>query len=170
MGLKPILVKFFEYGGDHVRVKKKRVYLKFLLIVFIFFVSQITANTLPFNWTDLNSLNPPSPREFSSQAFDPSSGQIVLFGGSHNGISLGDTWVFDSSTNSWTELTPPISPSAREKASMVFDQSRGIIILFGGYNNGTQLGDTWVFDHRQYVDRINPSLLTFCSIWGCYGL
>ena len=90
---------------------------KFFCLFAFSLLSHGLANTLPFNWTDLNSLTPPSPREFSSQAFDPCSGQIVLFGGLNNGISLGDTWVFDSASNSWTELTPPNSPSAREAAS-----------------------------------------------------
>ncbi len=126
-------------------IKKNRC-AKLFFAFFIFFANHATANTLPFNWTDLNSLNPPSPREFASQAFDPCSGKTVLFGGLNNGISLGDTWVFDSATNTWTELTPASSPSARESAVMIFDQSTGYLILFGGTNSGGSLGDTWSFD------------------------
>ncbi len=124
----------------------KNICIKTFLVFCILFATHISANTLPFNWTDLNSLTPPSPRQFHSQTFDPSSGKIVLFGGSNNGSSLGDTWIFDVKNNSWSQLTPTSSPSPREAAMMVFDESSGLIILFGGSNNGTSLNDTWSFD------------------------
>ena len=125
---------------------KKSKWIKYFLAFCIFFSFQVQANTLPFNWTELNSSNPPPAREFASQAFDPCSGKTVIFGGSSNGITLDDTWVFDAASNAWTELSPVNSPSTREAAVMIFDQSTGYLILFGGVNNGVSLGDTWSFD------------------------
>ncbi len=113
---------------------------------FILFASAASANTIPFNWTQLDPSSSPTARDFPSMAFDPSTGQMMLFGGSQNGSSLNDTWVFNTTSNSWIQLTPSSSPSSREAASMVFDPCTGQIILFGGWNNGNSLNDTWAFD------------------------
>jgi N-acetylneuraminic acid mutarotase len=122
---------------------------KFMILLFafcIFFTTHATANILPFNWTDLNPSSAPSAREFPCIAFNSCNGNIFLFGGSQNGSSFSDTWVFDTSSNTWTQLTPTSSPSARYGSSMVFDPSSGQIILFGGSYNGSNLDDTWSFD------------------------
>ena len=41
-------------------------------------------------------------------AYDPGTGQLVLFGGD----DFADTWTWNGSD--WTELTPSTSPLARE--------------------------------------------------------
>lgn len=74
-------------------------------------------------------------------AFDPSTGQTVLFGG--NGSTyLNDTWVWDGSN--WTQKNPADSPSVRDGAAMSFDPSTGEIVLFGG-SDDNYLNDTWAY-------------------------
>ena len=149
--------------------KEKLIRLFFVFCVL--FANLALANSLPFNWTDLNPLSSPSPREFPSLAFDSCSGQMVLFGGSQNSSSFNDTWIFDTLNNTWTELTPISSPPARQAASMAFDSSSGQIILFGGSDNGSTLNDTWIFDIQANTwTELTPATSPFSSLWRIYDL
>jgi N-acetylneuraminic acid mutarotase len=100
-------------------------------------------------WVNLNPSNPPSPRDSASMVFNPSTGKNILFGGFNGTTYLNDTWAFDLDTDSWTNLIPPLSansPPIRARASMAFDPSTGLIILFGGFNGALDLDDTWAYD------------------------
>jgi len=51
----------------------------------------------------------------------------------------------------WTQAAPPLSPTARQLASMAFDGNRGTTILFGGRAaNGLVLQETWQWDGSQW--------------------
>ena len=75
-------------------------------------------------------------------AYDPATGQVVLFGGDVNG-PLADTWILNGST--WTQASPPTSPPPRFDAAMAYDEATGQLLLFGGYGSGV-LGDTWTWN------------------------
>jgi N-acetylneuraminic acid mutarotase len=74
--------------------------------------------------------------------------QALLFGGLavSGSAFLGDTWVYDLSDNTWTEMAPAASPPARWGHALAYlggDQ----VLLFGGSPDGSNfLGDTWVYD------------------------
>ncbi|MCO5314764.1 MAG: hypothetical protein M9938_01150 [Solirubrobacterales bacterium] len=86
-------------------------------------------------------------------AFDPSSGNTVLFGGTDNGsVTLADTWVWDGSD--WTQKSPAHSPPARDRASMTFDPAAGNMVLFGGLTGGgVSLADTWVWNGGDWTQK-----------------
>jgi hypothetical protein len=64
----------------------------------------------------------------------------------------------DQINYTWTKLSPPNSPSARNKSSMVYDKISGKIILFGGLDGSTLLNDTWSFDGTTWTQfPISPS-------------
>jgi hypothetical protein len=127
-------------------------------------------DTWTWNGTTWKQLNPPtSPpaRVEASMAYDSRTGQLVLFGG-FGGLGddppLDDTWTWNGTT--WTQLNPPTSPPARERASMAYDPSTGQLVLFGGYGPG-YLHDTWTWDGTTWTqqspkaspsDRIGASL------------
>lgn len=120
---------------------QRRIQHIFVVILFtILFTRDLTAAT---NWTQLTPTPPlPSPRYTASMAFDPISGQLILFGG-YDGSYLNDTWGWDG-TN-WNQLTPVTTPPARSGAVMAYDSDTQQLILFGGYN-GIYLNDTWNWD------------------------
>lgn len=92
----------------------------------------------------------PAPRRRAEPGiiYDSSRDMIILFGGKENFTSTGDrddTWTYDYNTNTWTELYPVISPSARRGHRMVYDSESDRIILFGGkYGDAMFYGETWV--------------------------
>jgi hypothetical protein len=105
------------------------------------------------SWNALTTNGSPPARTQAAYAYDKSMGRLLLFGGSGHfekaeGGLLGDTWAFDSSTNTWTELKPAKSPRGRVWATMAYDDDAGRMILFGGFS-GKLLADTWSYDSAE---------------------
>jgi hypothetical protein len=102
------------------------------------------------NWTELCVAAPcnatlPAARLNHGMAFDSIRHKTVLFGGTSSPIgatSLGDTWEWDG--DAWTPTIDGLAPSARQAAGMVFDEKRGVTVLFGGAASG-YLADTWEY-------------------------
>ena len=109
------------------------------------------------NWRGLNPASSPAARENASAAFNPTTGNIVLFGGQNaDGVLLNDTYVWNGST--WKRLNPSVDPAARENASMAFNPTTGNIVLFGGQDaDGKLLNDTYVWNGTNW-NRLNPSV------------
>jgi hypothetical protein len=76
-------------------------------------------------------------------AFDPATGQLVLFGGNNGTGNLNDTWIWTGST--WRQQSPSVIPPARSGATMAFDSVSGQLLLFGGGGNTASLNDSWVW-------------------------
>jgi N-acetylneuraminic acid mutarotase len=102
------------------------------------------ANT----WTDLNPIGIlPSARSGHAIVYEPLSGRVILFGGYDGSLLLNDTWAYEPAANTWTALDPAGDvPSPRGNHRMVYDSGLGRVILFGGYDGNTELGDTWAYD------------------------
>jgi hypothetical protein len=103
------------------------------------------ATTAP-DWTQLSPATSPGTRDSASMAYDPGTGNMVLFGGAGPSGPVGDTWTWNGAT--WTQQSPATSPPGREYASMAYDAATGQMVLFGGFhsNNGSYLNDTWTWD------------------------
>ena len=98
-------------------------------------------------WTQIPVAGP-SARGGAPMIYDSKNNLFVLFGGERYVYSLGDTWVFNPSTSSWSDVTPSSSPPQRARAAMAFDAKTGKTLLFGGLNKavGSLLNDTWLYD------------------------
>ncbi|RPI88853.1 MAG: hypothetical protein EHM40_21955 [Chloroflexi bacterium] len=92
-------------------------------------------------------------------AFDEKRGIAVLFGGSghdqdHQSIIYGDTWEWNG--KDWVEVSPSVSPPARENASIYFDPLRGAVVVYGGDylepDTATNifLDDAWEWDGQEW--------------------
>lgn len=99
-------------------------------------------------WTNITAglTTSPSAREGAAMAYDPSIGEVVLFGGLVGSRTADDTWVF--AQGHWTNLTPTLnlSPRARQHAGFVYDSGDAEMLLFGGHVGATYLNDTWTFN------------------------
>jgi|ERR1022692_2060531 hypothetical protein len=93
--------------------------------------------------------------------YDPSTGNVVLFGGSNGngGGDLGDTWTWNGAT--WVQLSQLSSPIARFGASIACDPVAGNVVLFGGVNGSSSfLADTWTWSGTTWTEQtpiIHPS-------------
>ena len=79
----------------------------------------------------------------ASAAFDPGQQGVVLFGGGSGGVDQNTTWLWDQVGATWTRLSTPQSPPAREGAGMIYDAALQRVILFGGQDNNGYFNDTW---------------------------
>jgi hypothetical protein len=112
-------------------------------------VSSTPASNAPSSWTNISSSVGAAPfeRSISQAAYSPALGESILFGGYYGGngnVALGDTWSF--ADNAWTNLSPPVSPSPRWGATMVYDPVDQALVLFGGRDDTTFYNDTWEYN------------------------
>ena len=83
----------------------------------------------------------PAASQGAALAYDPASQKLILFGGDGS----NDTWSFDGSTNSWSQLRPQTSPSSRSDAGFSSDGQH--LLLFGGDGAcGSFCSDTWLWN------------------------
>ena len=101
-------------------------------------------NTATSTWGQITgSSSTPTARYNHAMAATP-SGDVLLFGGYGISERLDDTWLFNTTTNTWGKITSsPSTPTARYGHAMASTPS-GDVLLFGGLNVG-YLNDTWLF-------------------------
>ena len=100
-------------------------------------------------WTNMTTTNQPLMRQFAGFAYDSESDRVILFGGWGPDENYDDTWSYDYNSNTWTQLSPATSPSARYCGDMAYDSGSDRAILFGGVDrtdNG--FADTWSYDYN----------------------
>ncbi len=103
-------------------------------------------------WTKINTATPSSRMVFS-MAYIEDKGVSVLFGGIDFSTLtfLNDTWLYNGSTQKWTQLFPGASPSGR-LAPMAYDSDENKVVLYGGESlvppstSPQFLNGTWEFD------------------------
>jgi hypothetical protein len=112
----------------------------------------------------------PSPRYEPGFANGGQGIAPLLFGGSAEGnVQLGDAWTWDGSIPTWLPVAA-IGPLARAGLKLVFDPSRGVDVMFGGFNAASEnqcagslidteqwYGDTWVWNGSQW-SQVGPAL------------
>jgi hypothetical protein len=107
------------------------------------------------NWSNVTPTNSPYQRDLAGMAYDSVRNKVVMFGGfsfQTNG-DVAETWIWDGTAMTWTQLTPSNPPQARDSLSLAFDSIRGETILYGGYvsSSNTYLPDTWEWDGAKWT-------------------
>jgi hypothetical protein len=103
-------------------------------------------------WTNLHPRNAPPARAQHEMVYDALADRVVMYGGSPGTVCCGsltdETWVYDFSNNTWTEMHPSLAPSARDLATMAYDSRRGLVVLFGGQTafGNHFANDTWTYN------------------------
>jgi len=88
-------------------------------------------------WTEKTPASSPSPRVFQAMAYDAQSHRTVLYGGDPgtgetSSDDLGDTWTYDFTNNTWTNMNPVQGPAGKAFAAAAYDSESDRIVLFGG--------------------------------------
>ncbi|MEE9174342.1 MAG: kelch repeat-containing protein [Thermoplasmata archaeon] len=130
----------------------------------------ITAEDLESNavvvggWLPMNPDPRPPARDLHAMAYDSQSDRVILFGGDVGQVVLGDdTWAYNLSANTWTEMTPVLSPSPRWFHTMAYDSESDRVILFGGIvepqGDGIASNETWAYDYDTNTwSDLNPTV------------
>lgn len=121
------------------------------------------------NWGMVATIGPPA-RVQPGMAY-LGGGRVLLFGGlDAQQHPLGDTWMFDGLTHTWSQLWPATSPPARGGHVMMFESDTGRVLLYGG-DIGTQpmFNDTWEFDgvnwHQVFTPNSPPARSNFAGVY-----
>lgn len=105
-----------------------------------------TANT----WTQMSPTINPGARYEGNMVYDSQDDLIILFGGTClSGTACNDLWYYTPATNTWQQIirnNAAGSPPPRHQHGLVYDAAHNKVVLFGGINGSTKLGDTWVYD------------------------
>jgi hypothetical protein len=111
-------------------------------------------------WTQLDLSTSPTPRHSAVMVYDPQDEVIILFGGNTGRTIMRDTWVFNCSSQVWTEMTPAIKPPARMSHAMVYDTINERAIVFSGYGTGgPAVNDTWAYNYITNTwEEMNPAI------------
>jgi hypothetical protein len=103
-------------------------------------------------WSPLDNGTPPQ-RGSAAIVMDTNRNRLILFGGvsgqNPNWTLYNDVWVWPiASGGPWSQLaTGGTPPAGRAMASMIYDPSRDILVIFGGYsqvNPFVPRNDVWV--------------------------
>ena len=108
-----------------------------------------TTTTLPApnTWWELAPAGAfPVGRE-AAMAYDPDGKAMIMFGGTRASAgALADTWRYDITANTWTDLQPAgTQPAGRWGSPLVYDTAGDRVILFGGWGT-MDTNDTWAYD------------------------
>ena len=103
-------------------------------------------------WTQLSPTGSlPTTRWYHTVVSNTVNNQMVIFGGGYfGGPYLDDTWILTNSnglggTPAWNEILPTGSKlTTRELHCSIYNPNTDRMTIFGGYNNGSSLNDTWV--------------------------
>jgi hypothetical protein len=81
-------------------------------------------------------------RRYPSAVYDPRGERLVVWGGSHGGVPLNDTWTLSlADPPRWTQATAPnAAPEPREGHSGIYDPKGRRLVIFGG---DYDMNDTW---------------------------
>lgn len=107
-------------------------------------------------WTQVVTPFTPPGLETPAMAYDKGRGVTVMFGGYYGGVPGATmynlTWEYDGTD--WVQRAPTTSPPGRYRAGCVYDESRGRVVVYGGYGAGALL-DTWEYDGNDWTQILN---------------
>ena len=112
----------------------------------------------------------PSRRAEASAAFDPRRNKVVLFGGYERDdlghlVALDDLWEWDGMRWQRPEIHGA-RPRARYGAAMAYDETSGVMLVFGG-SDGKPDGETWAWDGQRWtlLDATAPATYNAVAAW-----
>ena len=103
-------------------------------------------------WTRMETTDGPSGLQSTRMVYNDAADRMILFGGWYVGEgpnkgASNETWVYDLNSNTWTEMSPDVSPPGRKDHAMAYDAESDRVILWGGGGpNPIDVGGVWAYD------------------------
>ena len=102
------------------------------------------------NWIQKAPITKPIKRAKHAMASVIGEDKVMLFGGEGNAppYFYNDTWIYDLSNDTWTNMNPTNKPSGRYAHAMASFYNTDKILMFGG-SSGSWEHDTWIYDFSE---------------------
>ena len=97
-------------------------------------------------WTDVSPGTGPLARCLHAACYDAQKHRMIMYAGQNNSGPLDDIWALDLNSNTWTDLTPAVKPSARYFSPVVYDTAHNRLTMFGGQGLIGFNSEVWAFD------------------------
>ncbi|MBI3072179.1 MAG: hypothetical protein HYY84_08670 [Deltaproteobacteria bacterium] len=104
------------------------------------------------NWSSVTTTTAPPARSFATFAYDSVRRKGVLYGGDADEEcdgyvgALNDTWEFDGTGPSWTQVDAGGPGDGRKDHAAVFDSRRGRVVMHGGRADGGMSAEVFEYD------------------------
>ena len=121
--------------------------------------SVILPETWSFNgtWTLLSPPGGTVGRWGHSLVRNTTNNRLVTFGGRAPTINGYASDTYEWTGSAWATIPTPTAPSARHLYGLSFDQTRQVVVLFGGRTANATLNDTWEYDGITWTPRTLPT-------------
>jgi len=95
----------------------------------------------------------PSYRCWHNLRYSNISDVCLLFGGRSYSVDKDDSWIYNFTTDSWTEIQSNSNPLSRAVFSMCYDSFRDQIYIYGGSGEDYTIGreDFWKFNFTSMI-------------------
>ncbi len=145
-----------------------RIWFTFLFLTFFGLIwagcSQLSEESRMVSVPPPSAANPAPPaRAYHMMVYDSTRQVTILFGGrpvvdgtedsgEAEGVShyFSDTWEYNGET--WRQIDVASSPPGRYGHGLAYDDSRGVVVLYGGIASPTELyADTWEYNGATWL-------------------
>ncbi len=105
----------------------------------------------------------PGPRTAQTGVHDPTSNELILFGGSTGPTDANDVWILQNANGTrgtpvWEQLFPTGTPPApRQNSTATYDPVSNVMTIFGGTTcsndncSGNLMGDVWILTNANGI-------------------
>lgn len=99
-------------------------------------------------WTLITAPGPTPPaRQDFAMGYDPNCRKVIVFGGNGASGALGDTWEYDTQTQTWAQSNQPTgTPSARSASTMMYYPEQSSVYMFGGLVGASFVNGSWRYN------------------------
>jgi hypothetical protein len=118
-------------------------------------------------WIKKEPVNNPTANQWFAMASIYGTDKVILFGGltlSSVYTCYNETWVYDLSKDTWTNMSPKARPGARYGHAMASIYGTDKIVLFGGayiepLGGIDYYNDTWIYDlsENNWTQKVSPN-------------
>ena len=79
-------------------------------------------------WTNMNPAVAPSPRHGIAMAYDSKNKKVVMHGEPYFFSEHPETWTYDVSANTWTNMEPATLPPSCSPANLEYDSANNVMV------------------------------------------
>ncbi|MFW9892725.1 MAG: Kelch repeat-containing protein [Candidatus Thorarchaeota archaeon] len=155
-------------------MKKRTIQAVLLAVLIVTLLQTPVAAVVDGTWTEMSPTVIPPTRCDLCFVYDSESDVAILFGGTTGPVTqivFNDTWAYDYDSDTWTNKSPSVAPSARLACQYAYDSESDKFILFSGAIGGTtetHFNDTWAYDYDTNTwTELSPSVMPDPRRYGC---